>query len=68
MVRSRPGHRLGFDHGLMLATALAALRDELVLGALPAGQSTLTNLQLECEVILGRDLDKSAFRRQIKEA
>jgi 8-oxo-dGTP diphosphatase len=68
----RPGHRLGFDHGLMLAKAVAALRDKLVRGALPLhllpGQFTLTDLQRACEAILGRDLDKGAFRRQIKEA
>jgi 8-oxo-dGTP diphosphatase len=68
----RPGHRLGFDHGLMLAKALAALRDKLVRGALPLqllpGQFTLTDLQRACEAILGRALDKGAFRRQIKQA
>lgn len=68
----RPGHRLGFDHGLMLAKALAALRNKLVRGALPLhllpGQFTLTDLQRACEAILGRDLDKGAFRRQIKQA
>jgi 8-oxo-dGTP diphosphatase len=68
----RPGHRLGFDHAAMLTKALAALRQKVVRGALPLhllpAQFTLTDLQRACEAILGRDLDRGAFRRQIKDA
>ena len=56
----------------MLAKALATLRDKVARGALPLhllpAQFTLTDLQRACEAILGRDLDKGAFRRQIKDA
>lgn len=66
----RPGHRLEFDHDQMLAEALAALREKVTRGALPLHllpeQFTLTELQHACEAILGRDLDKGAFRRQLK--
>lgn len=66
----RPGHRLGFDHKQMLAEALTALRDKVTRGALPLHllpeQFTLTELQGACEAILGRYLDKGAFRRQLK--
>lgn len=68
----KPGHRLGFDHGQMLAKALEALRDKVERGALtlhllPA-RFTVTELQRACEAILGRALDKGAFRRQLKGA
>ena len=66
----RPGHRLGFDHALMLSKALATLRDKVARGALPLHllppQFTITELQRACEAILGRELDKGAFRRQLK--
>lgn len=65
-----PGHRLSFDHDQMLAEALAALREKVVRGALPLHllpeRFTLTDLQSACETILARDLDKGAFRRQLK--
>lgn len=68
----RPGHRLGFDHADMLAQALATLRDKVARGGLPLHllpeQFTLTDLQRACEAILGRDLDKGAFRRQLRNA
>ena len=68
----RPGHRLGFDHGQMLAKALKALRDKVERGALPLhllpARFTLTELQRACEAILGRPIDKGAFRRQLKGA
>jgi 8-oxo-dGTP diphosphatase len=68
----RPGHRLGFDHARMLAKALATLRDKVARGSLPLhllpSQFTLTDLQRACEAILGRELDKGAFRRQIRDA
>ncbi len=68
----RPGHRLGFDHGQMLAEALHALRDKVERGALPLhllpARFTLTEVQRACEAILGRVIDKGAFRRQLKSA
>ena len=66
----QPGHRLVFDHARMLPVALATLRDKVERGALPLhllpAHFTLTELQRACEAILGRKLDKGAFRRQIK--
>jgi 8-oxo-dGTP diphosphatase len=63
---------LAFDHAQLLATALAALRAKVALGALPLHllpeKFTLTDLQRTCEAILGRALDKGAFRRTIKDA
>lgn len=68
----RPGHRLAFDHRLMLGEALQALRNKVSRGAWPLhllpAKFTLTELQRACEAILGVDLDKGAFRRQIREA
>lgn len=67
---SNPGHRMAFDHRLQLATALHTLRDRVSRPALPLHlmpeRFTLTALQQTCEVILGRKLDKAAFRRRIK--
>ena len=62
--------RLAFDHEAQLQTALRALRsrvedDVLPLHLLPE-KFTLTQLQRVCEAILGRDLDKSVFRRRLK--
>lgn len=66
----RPGRKLGFDHDAMLVKALEKLRDKVLRGALPLhllpAQFTLTDLQRACEAILGRALDKGAFRRQLK--
>ena len=68
----RPGHRLAFDHRVLLGEALATLRGKVARGALPLhllpGKFTLTELQRACEAILGGELDKAAFRRQIKDA
>jgi 8-oxo-dGTP diphosphatase len=65
----RPRHRLAFDHSQLLATALATLRDKVSRGALPLhllpAKFTLTDLQRACEAILGRALDKGAFRRKV---
>ncbi len=66
----RPARRLSFDHDRMLAEALAALRGKVAQAALPLHllpkRFTLTELQHACEAILGRPLDKSSFRRQLK--
>ena len=65
----RPGHRLTFDHVQLLARALATLQDKVARGALPLhllpAKFTLTDVQRACEAILGRELDKGAFRRKI---
>ena len=67
----RPGHRLAFDHLILLPQALKKLRDKVENGALPlhllAGKFTLTDLQRACEAILGTHLDKGAFRRKISD-
>jgi 8-oxo-dGTP diphosphatase len=64
----KPGHRMAFDHSMQLAFALATLRDRVAHPALPLHlmpeKFTLTALQQACEVILGRKLDKAAFRRR----
>ncbi|HEX7371119.1 MAG TPA: NUDIX domain-containing protein [Rhodanobacteraceae bacterium] len=68
----KPGRKLSFDHADMLTEALARLRDDVARGTLPLHllppRFTLTELQRACEAILGRPLDKSSFRRQLKEA
>jgi 8-oxo-dGTP diphosphatase len=67
---SAPGKRLAFDHGRLLAAALAALRLKVELSALPLHllpeDFTLTQLQRACEAILERALEKSAFRRRLR--
>jgi ADP-ribose pyrophosphatase YjhB (NUDIX family) len=66
-----PGRVLAFDHAQLLAAALTRLRDKVERSALPLHllpeRFTLTELQRTCEVILGRPLDKSAFRRRLKD-
>lgn len=60
---------LAFDHAHLIANALAALRDEIDHLELPAGflpeRFTLADLQRWCEVLSGRKLDKSSFRRRL---
>lgn len=67
-----PGHRLAFDHDEQLRVAVQALRSRVEADVLPLHllpeKFTLTQLQRACEAILGRDLDKSAFRRRLKGA
>lgn len=62
---------LAFDHGRLLGRAMERLQQKVARHALPLhmlpGKFTLTQLQRVCEVILGRDLDKSVFRRRLKE-
>lgn len=64
------GRALAFDHASQLAAARQALRDKVDRYALPLHllpeRFTLTELQHSCEAILGRALDKSAFRRRLK--
>jgi 8-oxo-dGTP diphosphatase len=63
---------LAFDHPAMFRTALTRLRNKveystLPVHLLPAG-FTLSELQSVYERILGRKLDKSAFRKRVAEA
>ncbi|GJH02767.1 NUDIX hydrolase [Paraburkholderia terrae] len=66
-----PGSRLAFDHAELIRAALATLRDKVDRAALPLhllpARFTLTELQQTCESILGRSLDKSVFRRRLKD-
>jgi len=61
--------RLAFDHGEILAAALARLRGKVEYTSLPAfvlpREFTLTDLQRAYEIVLGRSLEKSAFRTRV---
>lgn len=62
---------LPFDHNRIIAFAVERLRGKSTYSALPChllpGTFTLTELQQTYEKVLGHKLDKSAFRRKIKE-
>ncbi len=64
--------RLAFDHGRLLAAAVERLRNKVEYTTLPAfllpATFTLGELQATYEAILGRDLDKSAFRTRMLSA
>ena len=66
------GHSLAFDHGLMLDAVLEVLRGKVERHALPLhllpAHFTLTALQRTCEAVLGHPLDKSVFRRRLKDS
>jgi 8-oxo-dGTP diphosphatase len=63
---------LAFDHHKILGTGLSRLRRKVEYSTLPAhllpSAFTLGELQLVYERILGRPLDKSAFRKRVAEA
>jgi ADP-ribose pyrophosphatase YjhB (NUDIX family) len=63
------GTRLAFDHAEILAAALARLRGKVEYTSLPAyvlpKEFTLTDLQRAYEIVLGRALEKSAFRTRV---
>jgi ADP-ribose pyrophosphatase YjhB (NUDIX family) len=63
---------LAFDHGDILRRALTRLRNKVEYSTLPAHllpvRFTLSELQSVYERILGRPLDKSAFRKRVAEA
>jgi ADP-ribose pyrophosphatase YjhB (NUDIX family) len=63
---------LAFDHADILEKALTRLRSKVEYSTLPVhllpARFTLTELQSVYERILGRTLDKSAFRKRIAEA
>lgn len=60
--------RLAFDHDELLASALQRLKSKVEYTSLPAfllqEPFTLTQLQEAYEVVLGRTLDRPAFRRR----
>jgi 8-oxo-dGTP diphosphatase len=60
---------LAFDHAALIAEAARVTRQEVEGLELPFGflpdQFTLGELQLTCEALLGRPLDKSSFRRRL---
>ena len=64
--------RLAFDHNHILAAALERLRSKVEYTSLPAyllaEPFTLPQLQQAYEVVLGRPLDKSAFRKRMLDA
>jgi 8-oxo-dGTP diphosphatase len=61
--------RLAFDHAALLAAAVRRLRNKVEYTSLPAfllpKAFTLTELQATYETVLGRALDKSAFRTRM---
>lgn len=61
--------RLAFDHAEILAAGLARLRGKAEYTSLPAfvlpREFTLSELQRAYEVVLGRPLEKSAFRTRV---
>ena len=69
---AEPGRVLAFDHGVLLGAALEVLRGKVERHALPLHllpeRFTLTALQRTCEAVLGRLLDKSVFRRRLKDS
>jgi len=64
--------RLAFDHGDILAAAIQRLRNKVEYTSLPAylmpPEFTLPDLQRVYEIVLGRPLEKSAFRTRILSA
>lgn len=60
---------LAFDHGPILATALARLRGKAEYTSLPVyllpEEFTLPELQQAYEIVLGRPVDKSGFRTRV---
>lgn len=67
-----PGHRLAFDHSEHLAVAVRKLRAKVTADVLPLHllpeKFTLTELQKVVEAIVGHPLDKSSFRRRLKDS
>lgn len=63
---------LAFDHGLILEAAVQRLRNKAEYTSLPAyllpAEFTLPQLQSAYEVVLGRPMDKSAFRTRVLSA
>ena len=68
-----PGQTLAFDHANHLTMSLRVLRSRIRVSspALPLHlmpeKFTLTELQRTCQSILGKQIDKAAFRRRVKD-
>jgi ADP-ribose pyrophosphatase YjhB (NUDIX family) len=66
------GHRLAFDHDSLLEAALARLRAKVEYTSLPAflvpEPFTLAELQRAFEIVLGRAVNKAAFRTRVLSA
>ena len=66
------GTRLAFDHAQLLTAALERLRSKVEYTSLPAyllpEEFTLGELQRAYEIVLGRSVEKSAFRTRIRSA
>ncbi|MCE9639592.1 MAG: NUDIX hydrolase [Betaproteobacteria bacterium] len=64
--------KLAFDHSHILEVALHRLRSKVEYTTLPANllpaEFTLSELQAIYEIILGRSLDKSSFRKRVLSA
>jgi 8-oxo-dGTP diphosphatase len=64
--------RLAFDHAELLAAAVERLRGKVEYTSLPAfllpEPFTLPQLQRTYEIVLGRPMDKSAFRKRMLDA
>jgi 8-oxo-dGTP diphosphatase len=62
-------NKLAFDHKELLAAAIGRLRSKVEYTSLPAyllpREFTLTELQRTFETVLGRDIEKSAFRTRV---
>lgn len=62
---------LAFDHAQILQVAIQRLRSKVEYSSLPVHllprEFTLSELQRVHEIVLGRALDKSAFRKRIRE-
>ncbi len=63
--------KLAFDHAAILSAAVQRLRNRVEYSSLPVhllpAEFTLSDLQRVYEIVLGRKVDKSAFRKRIKE-
>jgi 8-oxo-dGTP diphosphatase len=66
---SRVREKLAFDHAELLRAAVARLRSKVEYTSLPAfllgSEFTLTDLQRVYEIVLGRSLEKKAFRTRV---
>lgn len=65
-----PPSRMAFDHRAMIDKSVEQLVTHINMGGYPLGLVprlfTLSELQAACAAVLGRPLDKSVFRRQVK--
>jgi 8-oxo-dGTP diphosphatase len=66
------GRKLAFDHSAIVEAALERLRNKVEYTSLPAfllpGEFTLSELQSTYEIVLGRPVEKSAFRTRVQGA